>query len=263
MASRAVARSAPRPSVVWSAVRQVLEEPDAYGADRAAIVDIGGGTGGFAVPLAELGHQVLVVDPNPDALAALGRRAAEAGVTHLISAQQGDVADVGDMADRFTRGNGADLVLCHEVLEVLDDPIAALATIIRIMRPAGTLSLLVAGLHAAVVARAMTGHFHQAIALLDGRSDGEVGQQRHGSGHGAGGGRRFTPELITTMLTDTGWAPDAIHGARVFADLVPGALIDSEPGAAQALAELERAVSERSEYLALATHLHVLAHRSA
>ena len=35
------------------------------------VVDLGGGTGGFAVRLAESGHRVRVVDPSPDALAAL------------------------------------------------------------------------------------------------------------------------------------------------------------------------------------------------
>src|ERR1700677_1837865 len=34
------------------------------------IVDVGGGTGGLAVPFAALGHNVTVVDPSPDALAA-------------------------------------------------------------------------------------------------------------------------------------------------------------------------------------------------
>ena len=42
------------------------------------VLDIGGGTGGFAVRVAELGHRVPVVDPSPDALASLDRRAREA-----------------------------------------------------------------------------------------------------------------------------------------------------------------------------------------
>jgi len=50
-----------------------------------------------------------------------------------------------------------------------------------------------------------------------------------------------------------------VHGVRVFADLVPGSLLDLEPGATAALVELERAVSERSEYFPLATQLHLLA----
>jgi hypothetical protein len=45
----------------------------------------------------------------------------------------------------------------------------------------------------------------------------------------------------------------------VFSDLVPSSLVDLEPGAAEALADLEQAVAERPEYLPLATQVHALA----
>ena len=63
------------------------------------------------------------------------------------------------------------------------------------------------------------------------------------------------------MLPAAGFSVAAIHGIRVFADLVPGSLLDLEPGATAALVELEQAVAERSEYLPLATQLHVIAKR--
>jgi S-adenosylmethionine-dependent methyltransferase len=47
----------------------------------------------------------------------------------------------------------------------------------------------------------------------------------------------------------------------VFVDLVPSSLVDLEPGAVQALVDLERAVADRPEYLTLATQVHVLAVR--
>jgi hypothetical protein len=50
-----------------------------------------------------------------------------------------------------------------------------------------------------------------------------------------------------------------VHAVRVFTDLVPGSLLDLEPGAHQAMLELEHAVAQRREYLSLATQLHVLA----
>src|SRR6187200_1531133 len=84
-------RTARRTAVVWDAVQQVL------GAPGGRIVDIGGGTGGFAVRLAEQGHQVTVVDPSPDALAALGRRAAESDVADRVTGVQGDLAGLADV----------------------------------------------------------------------------------------------------------------------------------------------------------------------
>ena len=240
-------RSAARTAVVWEALRNVLSTP-------GDVLDIGGGTGGFAVGVAELGHRVAVVDPSPDALAALGRRAQERGVADRVTGQQGDLSSLLDIA----APGSADVVLCHGVLEVVEDPAAALATIAHVLRPGGTLSLLVAQRHAAVLAKAMAGHFQQARAMLESQPGDDVPATRGGVNRG---GRRFTAEEVTALLTGAGFEVTAVHGIRVFADLVPGALLDAEPRAAQALVELEQAVAERPEYLPLATQVHVLARR--
>ncbi|ABL82579.1 MULTISPECIES: methyltransferase domain-containing protein [unclassified Nocardioides] len=234
-------RTAARTSVVWDALLPAL--------DGAAldVLDIGGGTGGFAVRVAELGHRVTVVDPSPDALASLDRRAREAGVT--VAGRQGDLSTLLDV----TGPDAADVVLCHGVLEVVDDPGAALTTLRRVLRPGGTLSLLVGQRHAAVVARAMAGHFAQALAMLDQAPGGPARD------HGGRSGRRFTEDEVTALVDGAGFQVTAVHGIRVFADLVPGSLLDLEPGAAAALVDLERAVSERAEFRPLATQLHLLA----
>jgi SAM-dependent methyltransferase len=243
-ASPSERRQSIRFGVVWTAVQGLLADTDA---GPARIVDVGGGTGGFAVPLAELGHRVEVIDPSPDALAALDRRAREADVADRITGQQGDLADLADIVEAG-QGGQVDLVLCHGVLEIVDDPAAALATIASVLRPGGHLSLLVAQQHAAVVARAMAGHFQAARDLL-------------GDPSTARGGHRFTAEELEPLLTTAGLSTVVVHGVRVFTDLVPGSLLDLEPGASAALVELESAVSTRSEYLPLATQLHVLARR--
>jgi S-adenosylmethionine-dependent methyltransferase len=239
-------RGAARTAVVWEALREVLESvpADVAGADRASVIDVGGGTGGFAVRVAELGHRVTVVDPSPDALAILGRRADESGVADLVTARQGDMASLPDLVPAAS----ADVVLCHGVLEIVDNPVEALAVLAGTLRPGGVLSLLVNQRHAAVVARAMAGHFQQARALLDDSA-------------AAGSTRRFTADEISEVLTRTGFEVTAMHAVRVFVDLVPSSLADLEPGADSALVELERAVADRPEYLPLGTQLHVLALR--
>ncbi len=240
-------RGAVRTVVVWQALRAVLDElaSDLFDASAGLrVLDIGGGTGGFAVRVAELGHRVTVVDPNPDALAILGRRSEEAGVADRVTALQGELATVPDLVD----GDGFDLVLCHGVLEVVDDPQAAMVALLRVLRPGGRLSLVVSQRHAAVVARAMAGHFRQARALLDGDA-------------ASGRPHRFTVEEATTLLGRAGFSDLVVHGVRVFSELVPSALVDLEPGAAAALAELEQAVAELPDYLPLAAQLHLLATR--
>jgi ubiquinone/menaquinone biosynthesis C-methylase UbiE len=238
-------RSSVRTDVVWAAVQQRLERPGAYSGQRARIVDIGGGTGGFAVRLASLGHVVTVVDPSPDALAALDRRAAESDLSDLVTGVQGDLADLAEhVGDEVV-----DVVLCHGVLEVAPDPDAALRAIAEVLHPGGLVRLLAAQRHAAVVARAMAGHFHQALDLLDQR--GPLGRS----------GRRFTADELTGLVVGAGFGVDEVQAIRVFTDLVPGSLLDLEPGASTALVELEQAVASRPEYLPLATQVHLLAHR--
>lgn len=232
-------RSAARSSVVWGALESALA-----GASGRQVLDIGGGTGEFAVRVAALGHQVTVVDPSPDALAALGRRAREQGVD--VVGVQGDLSTL----DSVVEEGSIDVVLCHGVLEVVSDPAAALAAVARVLRPGGTLSILVAQRHAAVVARALAGHFQQARELLV--SDPSQGTRAS---------HRFTAEEVTGLLASAGYEVGPVHAVRVFADLVPGAMVDLEPGAAAALVELERAVADRPEYLPLASQVHVLATR--
>jgi S-adenosylmethionine-dependent methyltransferase len=234
-------RGSTRTAVVWSGL-----EPGLRGEPRD-VLDIGGGTGGLAVRIGALGHRVVVVDPSPDALAALDRRAREHDVA--VTGRQGDLSTLLDVVDPAA----ADVVLCHGVLEVVDDPGAALATLAQVLRPGGTLSLVVAQRHAAVVARAMAGHFQQALALLDPPTAG----QRHPVAQGRAG-RRFTHDELVALAERAGFAVDAVHGIRVFTDLVPGSLLDLEPGATAALVELEQAVAARPEYLPLATQLHLL-----
>ena len=79
-----------RSGVVWEALRRALEaRARARARQSLDVLDTGGGSGSFAVPIARLGHRVTVVDPSPNALFALERRAAEAGVPGMRSRQPG------------------------------------------------------------------------------------------------------------------------------------------------------------------------------
>jgi len=238
----------PRTAVVWRVLREEIDRRAAAGTPMLQVLDAGGGTGGFAVPLAELGHSVTVVDASPDALAALERRAAEQGVRERIRPVQGDVDSTDALRD-IAPARGVDLVLCHSLLEVVDDPGCALQVLASVLRPGGAASLLVANRHATVLARALGGHFADAARALD----------DPGHGHGQDGLRRFTTPEAESLLHGAGLVVEAVHGVRVVADLVPGGLLDGEPRALSALLELEQAASERSPWREIATQLHLLA----
>jgi len=242
-----------RASVVWDVLRGVLAARAAdTGRDRLDVIDAGGGTGGFAVPLAALGHAVTVVDPSPDSLAAAQRRAAEMDVR--ISAVQGEAAGL----DSVVGEAAADLVICHSVLEYVDSPADALAAVARVLRPGGTVSVLAASLAAAILHRAVAGRFADARALLD-RARGQSEPGRVPAG--APVPHYFTLPGLGALIEGAGLYPGAAHGVQVFADLVPSVLVDADPGAAEALRSLEAAAATYPPLRDIAARLHILGGR--
>ena len=202
------------------------------------VVDLGGGTGGMAMALGAAGYRVRVVDPSPDALAALERRTAEQGLGETVTGVQGDATDLIELV-----GTGsADLVVCHKVLEVVDDPAEALAAIVGVLRPGGALSLVVAQRHAAVLTQALAGHIAQARRTwLD--------------------PARYDRQRILDLVATAGFMTIAIHGVGAVADHVAEAVLDAEPGAHAELLALEAEVAADPAFQALAPHLHVFAVR--
>lgn len=244
-------RRSVRTAVVWDLLSAALATRVAeVGRPALDVVDAGGGTGGFAVPLAQQGHRVTVVDPSPDALAALERRAAEAGVRDHVRAVQGDVAGLLEAAP----ADSADVLLCHGVLEHVDDPPLAVAACRAVLRPGGgLLSLLVAQRAAAVLARALAGRLDQARHAVD-DPDGRWGDTDPMP-------RRFDEPGVLALLAAADLQVRAVDGVRVLTDVVPEALVDGEPGAAEELLALERSLAADPTFRAVATQLHVLAVR--
>src|SRR4051812_2637521 len=132
------------------------------GSTDAQVVDVGGGSGTRAVPLAMLGCRVTVVDSSVDALAILRRRAQDAGVVERVTGVQADA----DQLATVTAAGEADLVLCHHLLEEVDDPSTVALALAAAVRPGGAVSVLVAGRLGAVVGQTLIGRFSQARAML-------------------------------------------------------------------------------------------------
>jgi S-adenosylmethionine-dependent methyltransferase len=230
-----------RTAAVWAALDPVVDA-----GTPLRVLDVGGGSGMFAVPLARLGHEVTVVDPSADALATLRRRADTAGVGGLVRGLQGD----GDLLhDVLPAEGGFDLALCHSVLEVVDDPAVTLREIARALRPGGQVSIATANRAGAVLARALGGHPREALALLEDH-DPTPGRDRPAR-------RRFDPAGLLALVDAAGLEPGPWRGVSVVADL-----LDASSGAApDAVRALELALANTPPYRDVATGLHLLATR--
>ncbi len=212
-------------------------------------VDVGGGSGTRAVPLALGGCRVIVVDSSADALAILNRRATDGGVGTRVTGVQADAENLGSVV-----GEGAaDLVLCHHLLEEVDDPPAVVRAIAAAVRPGGYVSVVSAGRLGAVLGQAMVGRFGQARAVLTDPAG------RYGPADPLR--RRYNSEELTRLLTDAGLRVSSVTGVGVLTGLVPGAARQMMPAGDSELIALEAAAALDPALHAIAGHLHVIARR--
>lgn len=218
---------------------------------RPRVLDVGGGSGAWAVPLARLGCDVTVVDNSPNALAALQRRARDAGVSESITAVQGDVDALAEAAPP----DGADLVLGHGLLEVVDDAAAAVSALGRATVPGGAVSVLVAGRYAAVLGRTLGGRLAEArCALQD--PDGRFGPDDPLR-------RRLDAATLRALLDADGrLTVEWLQGDGVLDGWIPGSVRDGGPAVAAAVAELEELAVTAAALRDVATRLHALARRT-
>lgn len=94
------------------------------------------------------GKCVLEVGAEPNKRRGSFRPPAEAGVWHTLNKSESLGVDiVAGLPDLPVRDKEYDVVLCTEVLEYIDDPIAALNEIIRILKSDGTMILTTPFIH--------------------------------------------------------------------------------------------------------------------
>ncbi|GHF76117.1 SAM-dependent methyltransferase [Amycolatopsis bartoniae] len=235
-------------SAVWRVLEDELARVRAGGTAEPHVVDVGGGTGVWAVPLAAAGCRVTVVEPNQNALATLRRRAREREVADRIDV----VADDTDALRDHVREGSAELVLAHGLFEVVDDPNRAAAALAATVVPGGAVSVLAANRFAAVLHRALAGRLTEARHLLTG-TDGVLPDD------GESILRRFDSEGLRTLLESAGLELALLQGDGVVSD----SLGEAESGefSSDELTEFETAASMVSPLRDVATRLHALARR--
>lgn len=214
-------------------------------------LDLGGGTGAIAVRLAGLGLEVTLLDESPAMLDFAKRAAREAGVTGKIVLKHGDAAQ---LANLFPAGS-FDVILCHNLLEYVENPSAVLGSAARALRdPASIISVLVrnqAGeaLKAAIKDGDLTTTEHTLTA-----------EWAHESLYGSNV-RLFAADSLQAMLGAASLAVTAERGVRVVSDYLPPRV--SRNDEYERIFELERKLGKRPEFAAVARYTHCLAHRVA
>ena len=237
-----------RTDLAFAGLREFLPVPSSIRPLRA--LDIGGGTGAGAVRLAGLGAEVTVLDSSAAMLEMAKLTASEAGFTGDIILRCGDAAE----AEELFPGDSFDVVLCHNVLEYVNDPDAVIAGAARLLRrdSPSLISILVRNRAGEVLKAAIqAGDLVSAERAL---TAGCVAESLYG-----GQVRLFTPDHFQTTFEEASLDVIARRGVRVLADYLPSKI---DRGADyEQIFELERKLGGCPEFAAVARYTHHLLRR--
>lgn len=214
-------------------------------------LDIGGGTGATAVHLARLGFHVTLLDSSLPMLDLAERAAAEAGVEAKIALKAGEATQL----EMLFHMESFDVIICHNLLEYVDDPSAVLRRAALLLRrePSSIISVLVRNRAGEVLKAAI--------------KDGDLRQAENNltvewaleSLYG-GNVRLFGREDLCAMVEAASLTVIAYRGVRSISDYLPSKVARDDQY--HRIFDLERKLGSRLEFAAIARYTQVLAHRT-
>lgn len=198
------------------------------------ILDFGSGAGETAAHLAAC-NDVMAVEPWEEQLA----QRTQGAYTQL----QGGIELVREMPD-----GSFDMVLCHNVLEYVDEKEAYLRELARVVKPGGLMSIVKHNRPGRVMQMTvLLNDFAMANTLLDGGN---------GTTSRFGDIRYYTDDELLCWLPDM--ALQSLWGARTFWDLQQKQECHTDPDWQRQMLALEHRVSTVPEYQAIAFFHHLL-----
>lgn len=217
---------------------------------KLRILDAGGGNGVEAIALAGSGHIVTLLDPSAEMLEAARRSAEEQGLAEQVAILQGALED---MPAHF-EGTQFEAILCHNVIQYLEEPQAALARLCRFLAPGGILSVISINRYSE--------SFRQAVQQMDLEAALQALEQRKlRTVTFDAQVRASTAEEIAEMLTGLGCETLGEYGIRCVCDYIPDNQAKFDPVFFAQLEKLELAMSGKRPYSLLGRSFQVIARK--
>src|SRR5215472_13537518 len=200
-------------------------------------LDLGCGTGASAVRLARLGIHVTLLDSSRQMLDLANRTARKAGITDKIEVMHADATQLTNPSHIAAY----DVILCHNLLEYVDDPGAVLRGVARALRDSSAI--------ASVLVRNQAGEVLKAAIQAADLAAAEHNLTADWGRESLYGGkvRLFTAESLRAMLLESSLAVTAERGVRVISDYLPSQVSRNEEY--EAIFDLERKMGRRPEFV--------------
>lgn len=235
-----------RTELVWTGLAPLIQEANS----SHYILDVGGGTGAFALRLAAQGQRVLLLDPAGGMLElakAKAKRILTAKVRDKLRVQQGTIMDLRprQLKSKFTA------ILCHNILEYAVGPQQILNRMRELIQEDGLISVAVANRDAEPLRTAVNQQDpRSALQLVD--------KPVHPAALFGGYRRVYSLNELVAMLDEAGFRSLAVRGVRVACDYLSQDCLEQQDGWDAAFA-LEQTLISRTPHKYLARYLHLLA----
>jgi 2-polyprenyl-3-methyl-5-hydroxy-6-metoxy-1,4-benzoquinol methylase len=234
-----------RLDLAFANLQEFLPLPQATRAMTA--LDIGGGTGALSLRLARLGFHVTLLDSSLPMLDIAKRTAEEGRVAEKIGLKQGDA----DQLAKLFPAKAFDVILCHNVLEFVDNPDDVLHSVASLMRDSSAvLSVLV---------RNRAGEVLKAGIQSGNLTAAEYNLTAQWGDEALYGGkvRLFSPDTLRAALTASSFTVIAERGVRVISDYLPPRI--SRNAEYDQIFNLERKLGNLPEFAAIGRYTHCIA----
>ncbi|MFE6648494.1 methyltransferase domain-containing protein [Nocardioides sp. NPDC057772] len=229
----------------YTVVEEVLRRQCAELGERLKILDVGGGDGMDALPLALAGHDVTILDPSESWLTEAKRRAADAGAS--LTTLVGGVEDLPE--------GEWDLVLCHFVLHYRPADAGDVRRLAAVVRPGGRLSVMVPNPASMVLRQLVTAGPEAALTELRADTKRAVAFD-----HDV---RKVPMADLEAELAGCGLRVTGRFGTRVANDLLTDDAAKHDPAYFDRLLELERALCDQEPFVRIAGMYQLVAERPA
>lgn len=204
----------------------------------ARILDLGGGNGLDTIPLVKLGYTAVILDFSHEMIAQGQRLAAQEKVADKITFQIEDAA-------QFVGQEEFDIILCHNLLQYVEDVTAVLQNIHQTLRTGGIFSLMITNPFTETLACALRDY--DLAAAQENLTKSKKYVETFDTNI-----QRYTDAELKTMLQNCGFTLLEQYGIRAICDFMADNERKFDPDFYEQLEALELAVSNQYPFKLLA-----------
>jgi S-adenosylmethionine-dependent methyltransferase len=203
------------------------------------ILDAGGGTGFYSIPLALKGHEITILDVSEKMLEKARESASKHGVSERVETVRGSMARL-----RFPESS-FDVILCHLAFGYTE-PSQTLSEFYRVLKHSGILFLTVANKYFYCIKESLRGDFSKVKEILGAEHFFEAP-------HGVPEIKTFTKSEIVNLCLDGNFEILCVKGIKVVTDY-----LSEIPRKTGRLKALEEELSEIEDLSPIARHIYLV-----